>query len=297
MGSLNNGLFGGFSGRVGNLVGYMLYGKSVVRTIGHSSKPLTPARMANCERMTVVNNFLKADLDFIRIGFREEVLGTNKNFYNAAVAYNKRYAIQGEYPNISMDYSKAMLSKGDLLKADQPTVLETAAGIEFNWEVPADLGNEHKYDRAMLIVYFPDKGVSRSMLSGARRQEGKDTLMISSYLAGQRLEAYISFISMDGTRVSDSVYVGALNTNTSKNRNTSSALEEDIPEDFQTQNTKTDQVVLNKDKFGKTNQGKPATNQKKTTIKQGKTARSKKLNQQLDPSGSFSRNHSLPKPS
>jgi hypothetical protein len=40
MGNLRNGLFGGFHGRIGNLVGYTLKGKHVIRTIGKSSKPL-----------------------------------------------------------------------------------------------------------------------------------------------------------------------------------------------------------------------------------------------------------------
>ena len=211
MGRLNNGLFGGFQGRVGNLVGYMLNGKSIVRTIGHSSKPLTPARKANCQKMTVVNAFLKSNMDFLRAGFRLITSGTDQNFYNAAVSYNKKHAVQGEYPNLSLDYNKALLSMGSLLKADKTEISVQEDGVEFKWEVTADLPKEHRNDRAMLVIYFPDKESSAHVLSGARRKEGKDVIYIPSHLVESRMEAYISFINEEATEISDSVYVGSLN--------------------------------------------------------------------------------------
>lgn len=220
MGSLNNGLFGGFNGRVGNLVGYILNGKSIVRTIGKSNKPLTSARKANCEQMTVVNDFLKANLDFIRSGFKLITAGTDKNFYNAAVSYNKKQALQGSYPNISMDYTKALLSMGNLLTAAKTEISSHEDGIEFKWEVPADLPQERRNDRAMLLIYFPDAGTSSYMLSGARRHEGREVVYIPKNHTKSRIEAYISFMNEDGTEISDSVHAGSLNHNETEIRKT-----------------------------------------------------------------------------
>jgi len=211
MGSLNNGLFGGFSGRVGNLVGYILNGKSVIRTIGHSTKPLTPARKANCQQMTVVNAFLRPSLNFIRTGFRYITAGTDKNFYNAAVSYNKKHAIQGVYPNLSIDYTKALISMGSLLKAAITQIYHHEEGIEFKWEIPSDLPWEHRNDRAMLLIHFPDAGISKTVMSGARRQEGREIVAIDKNLKESRMEAYITFINEDATEISDSVYAGSLN--------------------------------------------------------------------------------------
>ena len=220
MGSLNNGLFGGFSGRVGNLVGYILNGKSIVRTIGKSNKPLTSARKANCEQMTVVNDFLKANLDFIRSGFKLITAGTDKNFYNAAVSYNKKQALQGSYPNISMDYTKALLSIGNLLTAAKAEISSQEDGIEFKWEVPGDLPQERRNDRAMLLIYFPDAGTSNYMLSGARRHEGREVVYIPKKHTESRIEAYISFMNEDGTEISESVHAGSLNHNETEIRKT-----------------------------------------------------------------------------
>ncbi|WP_316820302.1 DUF6266 family protein [Pedobacter gandavensis] len=211
MGKLNNGLFGGFSGRVGNLVGYMLNGKPVIRLIGHSTKKLTPARKANCQKMTVVNSFLRSNMTFIRNGFRLITAGTDQNFYNAAVSYNKKHAVKGEYPNLNMDYSKAMVSMGSLLKAGKTEISQHEDGVEFNWEVPADLPWLNRNDRAMLLIHFPDADVSTYVLSGSRRHVGKEVVAIDPNLANSRMEAYISFINEDATEISDSVYAGSLN--------------------------------------------------------------------------------------
>ncbi|WP_316752699.1 DUF6266 family protein [Pedobacter gandavensis] len=210
MGSLQNGLFGGFNGRVGNLVGYMLNGKNVVRTIGHSTKRLSPARKVNCDRMTIVNKFLSPISSFIKVGFRLKVVGTDRNFYNEAVSYNKKYAVTGVYPEAELDYPKAMLSMGTLLKAEKPSIQLVETAIEFSWEVPADLPWRNRNDRAMVLLYWPDQQKHTHILSGVHRKDGKQSVQIDANLANERVVAYISFVSEDATEISDSVYAGSI---------------------------------------------------------------------------------------
>ena len=211
MGKLINGIFGGFHGRIGNLVGYTLKGKYIIRKIGRSSKPLTPGRKANCQKMTLVNEILSPSLDVIRVGFRLAVAGTDKNEYNEAVSYNKKNAIQGTYPNISLDYTKILMSMGTLPAAIRPTISQTDDKITFNWELTDDQKYQYANDRAMLVVYFPDLKVSRCELIGSKRIDGAHTLKINSEHVNERMEAYISFIKDNGRAVSDSTYAGALN--------------------------------------------------------------------------------------
>ena len=211
MGKLINGIFGGFHGRIGNLVGYTLKGKYIIRKIGRSTKPLTPGRKANCQKMTIVNEILSPSLDVIRAGFRLAVAGTDKNEYNEAVSYNKKNAIQGTYPNISLDYTRVLMSMGTLPVAIHPTISQTDDKVTFNWEVTEDQKYQYANDRAMLVVYFPDLKVSRCDLIGSRRIEGVHTLNIDPGYVNERMEAYISFVKDNGREVSDSAYAGALN--------------------------------------------------------------------------------------
>ncbi|WP_316821989.1 DUF6266 family protein [Pedobacter gandavensis] len=210
MGNLQNGLFGGFVGRVGNLVGYMLNGKNVIRTIGHTGKPLSPARKINCDRMKIINGFLQPIIPFLKLGFKLKVHGTDRNYYNEAVSYNKKHAVAGEYPNATMDYSKAKISMGSLLKAENPQIQVLDTEIEFSWDVPAELSWRNRTDRAMVLLCFPGHSDARYCLSGAQRQEGKHRIPIPLYLLNERIEAYISFINDDGSEISDSVYAGSI---------------------------------------------------------------------------------------
>ena len=211
MGTLRNGLFGGFHGRVGNLVGYTLKGKHVIRMIGKSTKPLTPARKANCEKMKVVNEILKPSLHAIRIGFRLAVAGTDKNEYNEAVSYNKKNAVQGEYPNISLDYTKVLMSMGTLPVAVNPAISQVEEKITFSWDKSDLPVSQYDTDRAMLVIYFPDLKETCCQLIGAKRVEGKDVIAISPQHISKRMEAYISFAKEDGREISNSVHVGSLN--------------------------------------------------------------------------------------
>ncbi|NQX37458.1 hypothetical protein SAMN05421820_103558 [Pedobacter steynii] len=213
MGHLRNGLFGGFHGKIGNLVGYTLKGKYVIRTIGRTEKPLTPARKANCEKMKVVNEILKPSIHAIRAGFRLAVVGTDKNEYNEAVSYNKKNAIQGVYPNISLDYSKVLMSIGKLPVAVNPSISQNGTEITFNWEISASPASEYHTDRTMLVIYFPDIKETCCQLIGAKRVDGKDVIVIGPEHVNQRMEAYITFIKDNGKQISDSVHAGSLNTN------------------------------------------------------------------------------------
>ncbi|SHE76176.1 GNAT family N-acetyltransferase [Pedobacter caeni] len=211
MGTLINGLFGGFHGRVGNLVGYTLKGKHVIRMIGKSEKPLTPARKANCQKMTVVNEILNPSIHAIRAGFRLAVVGTDRNEYNEAVSYNKKNALQGEYPNISLDYSKVLMSMGTLPVAVNASISQNEEKITFNWDISDIPMSQYHNDRAMLVIYFPDLKDTCYQLIGAKRVEGKDVLTIDPAYINKRMEAYISFARQDGRAVSNSVHVGSLN--------------------------------------------------------------------------------------
>lgn len=211
MGSLNNGPFSSFNGKIGNLVSYTLNGKNVVRTIGALTKPPTPAQLANQMRMGVVNAFLKPITGFINSGFEFVAAGTTKNPYNEAVSYNKKNAVQGDYPEISIDYSKALVSMGELSPALNPGIAIMPEGIEFTWDLAPAAPSRSKTDRTMLLLFFPDQAEAIYILSGAQRKERRDAVELTAEYLARRIEAYIAFVAADRKSVSDSVWVESLN--------------------------------------------------------------------------------------
>ena len=114
MGKSPNGAFGATNGKIGNLVSYKLRGQDVTRTVGHSTKQRSLLQLAISQRLTVVNEFLKPIKGRINLGFKFKAQGSTKHHYNIATSYNMINAIKGEYPFLSMDYSKAKVSSGNL---------------------------------------------------------------------------------------------------------------------------------------------------------------------------------------
>ena len=210
MGKLDNGAYGHVSGKIGNLVSYTLNGTNVIRKIGRSTKPPTNAQRAVRKKLKLVNEFLNPIFGFIKVGFSFAAECTGKYPHNVALSYNIKNAMAGEYPNITLDYSKAMVSMGTLTPAINPVVSKLENGIEFTWEVASDMDWKIKNDRAMLLLYFPDSSNAIYFLSGAKRPEGKDFMELAPAYLSEVMQCYIAFYADDKQSLSDSVWAGAL---------------------------------------------------------------------------------------
>jgi hypothetical protein len=103
MGKLKNGAFGHLSGRIGNMVCYTVNGENLVREVGQSTTPPTEKKLANHQRMAVVNKFQKPLLPFLNLSFAKAAIEAGQNPYIAAISFNKINALKGEYPFIEMD--------------------------------------------------------------------------------------------------------------------------------------------------------------------------------------------------
>ncbi|WEK20501.1 MAG: DUF6266 family protein [Candidatus Pedobacter colombiensis] len=196
-----------FTGKLGNLVSYNLKGIKVIRHIGKTSKAPTLAQLVIRQKMATVINFLRPCLAFINIGFEIEVLGSNKNQHNAAVSYNTKHATQGEYPNISLDYSKVLVSKGVLEPVLKPQAALTGTKLSITWEVDPDMNWGIINDRSILIIYCQELDCAIYELIGTRRSTGRNEIELPTNYLGKNLHIYIAFTASDRKSISNSVYI------------------------------------------------------------------------------------------
>ncbi|MCX2450023.1 DUF6266 family protein [Pedobacter sp. PLR] len=209
MAKASNGPQGHLNGKVGNLVFYMLNGQPIVRLIGRKGKPST-LQLANYQEMAVTTKLLKRMGGFIKLGYGLQARGTVHNAHNLATSYHKKQALTGEYPNISIDYSKVKLSRGIMPETADLKINKLAGGLEITWD-PKDYADLAHNDSVMVMICCPETGKDEEYLNIARRSEGKCFIPMHENVLNQQLEPYISFISADGEKVSDSVYLGNLN--------------------------------------------------------------------------------------
>lgn len=210
MGKLEGGAFGHVSGKIGNLVSYTLNGKNIVRKIGRQTKPRTDAQLAVWQKLKLVNQFLNPVLGYINVGFSFAAEEKGRHAHNEALSYNNKNAITGEYPNLSIDYSKAMVSIGTLTPALNPLVNRLENGVEFKWDVSDNMDWNLKNDRTMLLLYFPQSADAIYFLSGAKRSEGRDFISLAPVNLNAEMQCYIAFYADDKQSASNSVWAGVL---------------------------------------------------------------------------------------
>ncbi len=215
-----SGHLGPSSGKIGNVVFYMLNGQQVSRSIGLPGKP-TKAQLANRQAMKVTMNLLRPMLEFIKPGFELKAKGTTCNSFNLATSYNKKHALKGEYPNISVDYSKVLLSSGSLPSTEKTSLVKTKEGLNIKWAAAKAAAGAFNDDIVMVVLRFPSGDYSKSYLNAAKREDGKCFIPVpDKELLNGPIEAYMCFKSADGERISDSVYLGNLNGSAEEQKET-----------------------------------------------------------------------------
>ncbi|EMQ95558.1 hypothetical protein D778_02392 [Xanthomarina gelatinilytica] len=209
MGKIAQGILGGLSGKVGNVIGGNWKGIDYLRIKPSSvANPRTEGQVNQRNKFTVTLEYLQPNLAFVQKGYKNYAVKMTQ--FNAAMSYVLNNAITGIAPNFTVDYTLALLSRGNLSGVLNPgTDLATPGEVTFTWDDNSLEGNANPTDKAMLLVYNPSKNESISQLEGADRTVGTETLIIPSTYAGDTVELFMAFIEADGSRVSNSVYLGS----------------------------------------------------------------------------------------
>ena len=207
MGKLLQGPFGTITGKVGKTVSYQLKGQNVCRTIGVSTKKGSKDQTVCRTGFKAISRLLSPIIGFINLGYMFEIIGTTHNQHNAATSQNMRYALKGSYPDLEVDYSKVMVSKGKLPMARAATATATESNITINWMYDNRLDFSLRNDRVMALFFYPKTNSAIYFLSGAERSSGTQVFDIHAYESEGRAEIYLSFFAEDRLSVSDSIWV------------------------------------------------------------------------------------------
>ena len=209
MGVINQGILGGVSGKVGNVVGGSWKGIDYLRIMPASiANPKTAAQLDQRSKFVTVLNFLQPLKDVLRVGFKSYAIRMSQ--FNSAMSYNLKNAITGVYPDYTIDYSQALLSRGALAPALNGLASSMVAGIvSFEWDDNSGDGNAATDDKALLVVYNPVKNEAVVILDGANRMNGSQEIAVPTNYSGDQVEAFIGFVSADGLTVANSKHVGS----------------------------------------------------------------------------------------
>ena len=209
MGKISQGILGGLSGKVGNIIGGSWKGIDYIRIKPSSvANPRTPGQVNQRNKFSASIEFLQPNKDFINVGYK--AFAVKKTAFNSAMSNVLSNAITGIAPDFTVDYSLALLSKGNLSTPLNGSVdLTTANQVTFNWDDNSTDGNANTTDKSMVLAYNPSKKESIYILDGAQRSVTTQILSLPTSYTGDTIELFMAFVSENGKVVSNSIYLGS----------------------------------------------------------------------------------------
>ena len=206
MGKIGEGVYGGLSGKTGNLVGSSWKGIHYLRINPQTVRnPRTESQIEQRNKVKLIVGVLRPVLLLLRMGFKNDAV--KMSAYNAAFSYNIQNAITGDSPNLEVDWTALRLSQGHLLGVETPTVTVANSKISFQWTDNSGEMSAKSTDVVMPVVYNIDKGYAVFGTGGTRISELCDVAIPTSWV-DDTVAMYLSVFSVETNEVSDSVYLG-----------------------------------------------------------------------------------------
>lgn len=206
MGRVKKGILDGFEGTVGTVVGSNWRGVEYMR-----SKPKkrtgapSDAQIEQQAKFKLASTFTQSMNDLLTLGFKD--FATKMTGTNYALSGIIQNAIIGTYPEFKIDYSKVLISRGNLPKAKSPVVTAEANSIiKFTWENNAGKKASKANDQAILVAYCPEL-LEADYVFGPARDAGTGTLDVVEF-KGKVVHTWLMFMSANGKLMATSVYTG-----------------------------------------------------------------------------------------
>lgn len=209
MARITQGILGGFSGKAGSVVGYQYRGKSYIRgLVNHpSTKKPSLAQLASRERFKIVQNWRANFTMLFATTFNNHK--NDRSAQNAAHAFNTGI-ISGEYPNYTIDYTKIVISSGNLPGLINPTLtVDMEHKLHFKWTSEYKNGALHNDVITVLVCYEHATHYEASTTVAARSAK-ECTFELKEAKGFSFAHVYLTVLSDDRERASNSVYMGSV---------------------------------------------------------------------------------------
>jgi len=190
------------------MIQYLLNDQIVNRKVGKRKAPISLKEKSSQKGFAISSKFMSKLKFFLKKGFEVEAKKVARSPYHVALSYNNPMIIRGIFPDIKIDYSKAILSMGNMPLPNNILASLHKTGLRFSWDPNCDIPGCKPDDQVMLVAYFPEKGYGIELLNGEKRHKGEHLLELPASVNLTEVHTYMSFISADHGSISNSTYLG-----------------------------------------------------------------------------------------
>jgi len=208
MGTFKQGIFGGFSGGVGNVIGGSWKGINYMRVHTKPTNPNSDKQVNQRTKFTLVLSFLKPLTPFLRVGYK--LFTAKQTAFNAAMSQVLLNAVVGETPDSVIDFTSVQVSRGTLTPAQGAAATYENGEISISWTDNSSANMANATDKALVVVYNDTKTDAVYEVAGVTRPTALQAIALPAEWIGDSVHIYLGFITEDGKNVANSVYVGAV---------------------------------------------------------------------------------------
>lgn len=196
-----------FSGKLGDVVGYRMNGKNYIRKAPVCKKrEPSKKQLEQQAKFMFVGRFVHSMNSLLNKTCQDsykKMSGANHVF-----SYTFHNLVKGMYPNYVLDYSQARISKGSLQNAVNPSVNSSIPGfIHFSWLSNCHSEMAHANDKAILVAYCEETGITKYKLDAAARCVGW-AVLDARIFSGKKVHTWLAFTSENGKKRTNSMYTG-----------------------------------------------------------------------------------------
>ncbi|MCR4816742.1 MAG: DUF6266 family protein [Bacteroidales bacterium] len=207
MGKIKQGILGGFSGKVGPVIGTSWKGKAIIkaRPLSHNDRN-SVAQQEQRAKFSLVSKFLACVNGFIAFGFAKKAVGITAP--NAAMAANLESAVTGDFPNYSLAMNKVLVSDGKIDLPYNPGGTVDSGTLTFTWADNTGRGDALADDQVMVLVYNPTVEQSVYTTALAARSTRTADLVCPTAWSGNQVHVYFAMRREKTGDTSVSTYIG-----------------------------------------------------------------------------------------
>nr|MBC7614260.1 hypothetical protein [Pseudopedobacter sp.] len=208
MGRIIKGILGGFVGKVGTVIGSQRNGVDMISSLPKkSTKAPTELQLNQRDRFSLGIGFLKPINTVLKLGFKSA--DPRLSSINVAMSQLLQNAIIGATGNYSLDYTKILISKGELSPGFNSLALsENAAELKVTWSTVTSSGLANPDDESLVVIYNPAKDQHFMSISGVIRSIGEIAISLPSDYSGDEVHCWLGFVAKDKKTRSTSTYAG-----------------------------------------------------------------------------------------
>ena len=196
-----------YSGKVGAVVECQWKGIRYIRSLpSYVNDPKTPAQLTQRSKFKAAHRFVKAMLCTIKVGYA--AFAVRQTAYNACLSHTLKQAAVGNYPDVTLDYSKALLGEGALAVPENAEIHRTENQLTISWNAAKPKGNGSASDTTIIALYCVERNQALQIFDSAQRADGKATVNTPAEWQDCTIQCFMGFRYIESKNISNIGHIG-----------------------------------------------------------------------------------------